>query len=485
MAKQSFFLFLLLTYVAFIVVVVLQERQMPLQEIESYQKVQQAEDALVQADIAVFHVITILLVDLDQQGIDTVVQYFAMLRRQYLELEKMFPDKAQSFRELVELLPLVVAEPSERNLSYLKRQIAHTKINLDSLMELNRIRREALTENVRAHSDRLAITALALGVGGLILLGTITGVFFTGLTRDLYRLQTRVKLIVQGYRGDNLPVERKDELGQLISGVNQMAETLHEREQDLEIERRKSSFQEKMNAVESLAGGIAHEIVNPITCIVGLSQFTKEQLADYPALSPDIVGNLESIERYSQKLADITRDLSVMATPSDTARQLLDINQLIGNTCSLLRYDPHWAGIEFTLNLQKNLPAAEGIRDQLSLVFNNIMENAYDAFKNTGAANPSITVDTSYDGNGQILCEIRDNGGGMSKEMLAHALDPFYTTKPSGTGTGLGLALSWSIITSHNGTLRLDSRAGEGTCVHISLPAETGEKGEKGEPGHA
>jgi signal transduction histidine kinase len=453
--------------------VVLRERQIPLQEIESYQRIQQAEDALIQADIAVFHVITILLVDLEQQGIDTVVQSFGMLRRQYLELEKMFPDKAQSFRELVELLPLVVAEPSEENLSNLKRQITQTKINLDSLMEFNRLRREALTENVRAHGDQLAITALALGVGGLILLGTITGFFFSGLTRDLYRLQTRVKHIVQGYRGDNLPVERKDELGQLISGVNQMAETLLAHEQELEIERRKSSFQEKMNAVESLAGGIAQEIVNPITCIVGLSQFTKEQLADYPMLSPDILGNLESIEQYSQKLAGITRNLSAMATPSDTVRQLLDINQLISNTCSLLRYDPHWSGIDFELNLQKSLPAVEGIRDQLSLVLNNIMENAYDAFKNSAVENPTITVDTACDAEGQINCDIRDNGGGMSKEMLAHALDPFYTSKPEGTGAGLGLALSWSIITGHNGTLHLDSRAGEGTCVHIALPASS------------
>lgn len=475
-AKGVLFICLLLAYVAFIVSIVMQERQQPLEQIQTYQKTQQAEEALVQADIAVFHVITILLVDLDQQGIDSIVQYFSMLRTKYMELEQMFPDRAQPFRELVEFLPQVVADPSKENLDHLNRQITQTKVNLDLLMELNRKRRENLVEEVRAHSDQVAITALTLGVIGLVLLGTITTFFFTSLTRDLYRLQTRVKHIIKGYRGGNLRVERNDELGQLIAGVNQMADTLYERERELEIERRKSSFQEKMNAVESLAGGIAHEIVNPITCIVGLTQFTKEKLTDDPSLSPEIAESLESIERYSQSLANITRDLSVIATPSDTAHQLLDINQIITNNCSLLRYDPRWEDIHIELNLEKMLPAVKGIRDQLSLVFNNIMENAYDAYRDFDTEKRVVIIRTSLDVNGQIVCTIIDNGRGMDEEMLAHALEPFYTTKPAGKGTGLGLALCWSIVSSHYGTLHIHSKVNEGTQVQIVLPGAADDK---------
>lgn len=475
--KAVVFVLLLLAYTVFFIMVVMQGRQQPLEKIETYQNIQLAEKALVQADIAVFHVITIMLIEVDEQGLNSVVSYFATLRDNYLQLEKVFPDQAQPFRELVEFLPAVVANPAPDTLNHLTRLITQSKMNLDRLMDLNRDRRRQLVEELRLHGDQLARQAMALGVIGLALFGTATGLFFASLTKNLSRLRTRVQQIVNGYRGEELLTERRDELGQLIRGVNQMASTLLEHEQELEIERRKSSFNEKMVAVEALAGGVAHEIINPITCIVGLAQTARESLVGQEKIPDALAENLASIDRYSQTLADVTRDLSIIATPSETARQLLDINQLISDVCNLLRYDPRWEGIQFEFELAPMLPAVSGVPDQLSLVVNNILENAFDALADNTDDTAAVIIATSLADNDQLLCRFTDNGRGMDDEMLAHALEPFYSTKPVGSGTGLGLALCWSIISSHEGSLEIYSSPGKGTSVEIILPANGLEQG--------
>lgn len=469
--KAVVFVLLLLADTVFFIMVAMQGRQQPLEKIEAYQQIQLAEKALVQADIAVFHVITIMLIEVDEQGMDSVVNYFATLRNNYLQLEQVFPDQAQPFRELVELLPTVVANPTPDTLNHLTRLITQSKMNLDRLMDLNRDRRLQLVEDLRLQSARVMRQAIALGVIGLALLGTVTGLFFASLTKNLSRLRTRVQQIVEGYRGKELLTERRDELGQLIRGVNQMASTLLEREQELEIERRKSSFNEKMVAVEALAGGVAHEIINPITCIVGLAQTARESLAGEEKIPAALAENLAAIEVYSQTLADVTRDLSIIATPSDSARQLLDINQLINDSCNLLRYDSRWERIQFEFELAPMLPAVSGIPDQLALVVNNILENAFDALAGNTHGTAAVTIATQLAGDGQLLCRFTDNGRGMDEEMLAHALEPFYSTKPVGSGTGLGLALCWSIVSGHQGSLQIYSNPGKGTRVEITLPA--------------
>jgi len=469
--KAVMFVLLLLADTVFFTMVAMQGRQQPLEKIEAYQQIQLAEKALIQADIAVFHVITIMLIEVDEQGMDSVVNYFASLRENYLQLERVFPDQAQPFRELVELLPTVVANPAPDTLNQLTRLITQSKMNLDRLMDLNRDRRQQLVEDLRLQSDRVMREAMALGAIGLALFGTVTGLFFAGLTKNLSRLRTRVQQIVDGYRGKELQTERRDELGQLIRGVNQMASTLLEREQELEIERRKSSFNEKMVAVEALAGGVAHEIINPITCIVGLAQTARDSLTGQEKIPNALAENLASIESYSQTLADVTRDLSIIATHSDTARQLMDINQLISDSCNLLRYDPRWEGVQFEFKLAHMLPAVSGIPDQLSLVISNIMENAFDALAENTNETATVTIETRLINDNQILCRFTDNGCGMDKEMLAHALEPFYSTKPVGSGTGLGLALCWSIVASHGGSLQLHSNPDEGTTVEITLSA--------------
>ncbi len=465
--KGLVFVSFLIAYASLLAYVVLNEWDVPLKQLEEYQRIEHAENALVQADIAAFHVITALFIDLNEQDIKAIVNYFSVLQKQYEVLDSLFPDKAASYKTLVDLLPKVLEQPSKDNLSVLHRKLTQAKIEIDSLMAENRHRRGQLIEQYREHSERLIITALTLAIIGLALIGTITSLFFAHISRDINNTRLRVRQIVEGFRGAPLVTTRQDELGQLIVGVNQMANDLDEREKELELERRRTFYQEKMIAIESLAGGIAHEIGNPITCISGLAHEIQAITDD--SVDEAIVDLVASIVDYSDGLGKITRDLSVIASPASDEIQLFDLNELIANTCNLLHFDQRWEEVEFEIDLNHQLPALNGIKDQFSLLVNNLLENALDAFQDYNGDKYTITVTTSHD-NDKTTLTIKDNGRGMDVETLEKSVEPFFSTKPVGQGTGLGLALCWSIVTYHQGDIKIESAKDKGTQVSVIIP---------------
>ncbi|MCH8176769.1 MAG: hypothetical protein IIC09_00940 [Proteobacteria bacterium] len=231
--KGYLFNILLVAYIAFITAFVLSQRDQPLEQLEQYQKIQKAQEALVQADLAAFHIVTVLFSEVSQSDLESVVQYFSSLRDQYINLQQWFPEQAEAFRALVESIPATLDEPSERNLKNIHFHLARSKTELDRLMVLNSERLTDLVASHRAHNESVVVTTLALGIMGLILLGGITSLFFSRLKKDLNALQKRTAEIVQGYRGEPLPVSRNDEVGYLTQGVNYMADALAEREKAL------------------------------------------------------------------------------------------------------------------------------------------------------------------------------------------------------------------------------------------------------------
>ena len=157
----------------------------------------------------------------------------------------------------------------------------------------------------------------------LALLGTIIGLFFRRLSSDLHTLQVRALDIVNGYRGEPIPVTRHDEVGQLIAAVNGMVDALDTREKELMVERQKYFHQEKMAAIGALAAGVAHEIGNPIAAISGVAQEIVARKKD----APDTCRNCrpELIYAQTQRLSAITREISDFASPQATEPQFLGI----------------------------------------------------------------------------------------------------------------------------------------------------------------
>jgi methyl-accepting chemotaxis protein len=254
-SKGYVFFILVLTYMVLATAFFFGQREKPLLQLEEYQKIQQTQAALVKADLAAFHVVTALFSQVSQAEIQQVATYFSSLKQQYRNLALLFPEQADTFARLEQSIPRISQQSESLYLQQAHLHLAQSKNEIERLITANQARMTSLIRDYRHNDDLLVIKSLVLGTVGLILIGTITTVFFNRLKSDLLRLQRRTAEIVKGYRGEPLPVTREDEVGQLMAGINYMSQALAEREQALEMQRRNTSFREKMIAIDSLAGG--------------------------------------------------------------------------------------------------------------------------------------------------------------------------------------------------------------------------------------
>lgn len=251
-------------------------------------------------------------------------------------------------------------------------------------------------------------------------------------------------------------------------------------QEELERTRQQYFHQEKMAAIGQLAAGILHEVGNPIAAIAGAANELKHVQAcgnspsgDCPY--DDVVGrNISLIDSQTTRLAKITREIADFASPRPRERELLDLNSLLRSTARLLAYDRRFRDVDLQLRLDKTLPAVEGVADQLTQVFMNLLINALDACSAlTGPAEKKahIVVASCWDGT-HVEASVSDNGCGIAEDALLRIMEPFYTTKPVGKGTGLGLSLCDTIVRAHGGRIRIDSMEGTGTTVAVVLPVE-------------
>jgi signal transduction histidine kinase len=464
--KGYLFNVLLLSYIVFILLFALSQREQPLEQLEQYQKIQRAQEALLQADLAAFHIVTVLFSQVSQADLNNVVGYFSSLRQQYINLQRWFPEQAETFKTLVDSIPGTLQEPNEDNLRDIQFHLARSKSVLDRLMKVNQERLGQLVADYRERNDSTVLAILVLGIVGLVILGGLISFFIKHLRKDIDSLHRRTSEIVDGYRGEPLAVRRNDEVGQLTRGVNFMAKALSEREQALEIQYNKASFVEKMVAIDSLAAGIAHEFGNPIASIAGLVDVIKSD--ENNSLSKESRQSLESLLGYTNVLVRLTRDLAVFDAQKGDEFEWLDINQVITNTCQIFHYDKRWSNVNIDLRLNHSIPAVFGSGNQVIQLVNNILENSMYALRDVEC--PEVSISTQLQGAEHILIQIRDNGSGMEQEVLDHVFDPFFSTKPVGQGTGLGLAICWTIVKNHYGIIRAQSADAKGCEISIVLP---------------
>lgn len=469
-SKVYIFIALVLVYMLFISVFFLSQRDQPLQQLEQYQKIQKTDAALAQVDLASFHVVTVLFAEVTPAELGQVASYFSALKPHYQDLMLLFPEQREAIAQLEESIPRLSQQADEAYLQEVHLHLAKLKNGLDKLKVANQGRMSSLLETYRQYDDNLVIHSLVLGALGLALISITTIVFFNRLKSDLLRLQIRAAEIENGYRGEPLAVTRQDEVGQLTDGINYMAQALAQREQALEIERRKISFKERMTAMDSLAGGIAHEVGNPITCIAGLVDEICNDVDNH--LSQDSRARLEQLQQFTDRIIMITRDLSQLDLRDLEASEWIDINHLLTNSVNLCRYDKRWANINIRLDLAPGLPAIFASENQISQMIMHLLENALDAVSNQN--DPDVLLQTKLNPPDGINITIEDNGVGIKQEDPGKIFEPFYTTKTVGQGTGLGLAVCWTIINSYHGNLSAEPSSGGGTKIVISLPTDTG-----------
>jgi len=226
---------------------------------------------------------------------------------------------------------------------------------------------------------------------------------------------------------------------------------------------------EKLSAIGELISGIAHELNNPLTGVMGFSQLL-QQRKDLDERARDSLLKINSLALRCQK---IVQNLLSFARKQKPERALSNINDILERTVELRNYELAVNNIKIVLELDRDLPRTIADGHQLQQVFLNVITNAEHAMLSSHGRG-CLTIRSCADrSSGHIVVEVSDDGPGITETNLSKIFDPFFTTKDVGKGTGLGLSLSYGIIKEHGGNIYAKSRPGEGATFVIELPIIT------------
>lgn len=253
----------------------------------------------------------------------------------------------------------------------------------------------------------------------------------------------------------------RDEKGHVNSIVVVMSDIT-----DAAILQAKLMHTEKMAAVGQLVSGVAHEVNNPLTAILGFADLLSEQ----QGMPEDAKRDLGVIIQEAQRTKQIVQNLLSFARQMPPQRQGVQINVILRRTVQLRAYDFANHGIKLVLNLSEPLGDVVGDPHQLQQVFLNILNNAYDAVRETATEGMVEVTSSERDGYAEVM--FVDSGNGIA--VPDRIFDPFYTTKEVGKGTGLGLSICYGIVREHGGDITAANRIdASGAIFTVRLPQVT------------
>jgi PAS domain S-box-containing protein len=225
-------------------------------------------------------------------------------------------------------------------------------------------------------------------------------------------------------------------------------------------------FTDRLASIGQIAAGIAHELNNPLTCVISLSQLLLED-----GIPEDIREELNTICSEAQRAGSIVRGLLAFSRHQASIRQSVQLNDILWEVLKLRSYEHRVKNIRVITEFAPGLPEIQADKIQLQQVFMNIIVNAEDAVMETHN-NGTLSIITKHINN-IIKISFTDNGCGIADDNMNRLFEPFFTTKSMGKGTGLGLSICYGIITKHNGKIYPLSKQGKGTTFIIELPLET------------
>ena len=243
---------------------------------------------------------------------------------------------------------------------------------------------------------------------------------------------------------------------------------------DLEAAHRRLTEQQgqllisaRQAAIGELAGGVAHEVNNPLQIILSRVQLMLARQARDPADGGKVVDGLKLIENNVKRISRIIRALLGFASHNtvDNAGQPFAIGDAIQQACALTRHQLETKLIEVDVHVDDDLPEVFGSIGELEQVFINLMLNADNAMQDGGRLEVAAVRNGDW-----VEARVHDTGPGVQQEHMDRIFEPFFTTRADSGGTGLGLAVSYRIVENHGGTLTVDSEPGEGACFIVRLP---------------
>lgn len=317
------------------------------------------------------------------------------------------------------------------------------------------------------HEQRVLLFCSALG---LAFCSGAVWVLVRRVTRPLRDLRDSAEAVGRGDFSHRIEIQSHDELGELAGVFNHMTENLQKStaqlEKTVEILRATQAqlvHSEKLSAVGEFVAGVAHELNNPLTSLIGYAELLQASVVDDTAQS-----SLKRISNSADRCHKIVQSLLSFARQHPPERKLTNVNTIVDSVVDILIYELRTSNIKVTKDLSPHLPRLLADPHQIQQVFLNIVNNARQAIE-AYRPNGSIRITSSVTGQ-RVQIRFQDDGPGISEENLAKIFNPFFTTKPVGKGTGLGLSLSYGIIQEHGGSITAQSKVGRGTTFIIELP---------------
>jgi PAS domain S-box-containing protein len=256
------------------------------------------------------------------------------------------------------------------------------------------------------------------------------------------------------YKGDKVIVSAFYDLTDEIARENEMArqrEALHQ--------------SEKLSALGELLAGVAHELNNPLSIVVGQTRLLQETTTDSSAAERAV-----KIGAAADRCAKIVRTFLAMARQQPHKSTAIDFNETVSGALEVVGYTMKSADIRLTQQLAPDLPAVWGDADQLAQVLANLLINAQHALAEIGG-DREVKVSSRYrPGEGEVVVKIKDNGPGVPEALRTRIFEPFFTTKDVGLGTGIGLAFCHRVLAAHGGSIKLDPEYRSGASFVLRLP---------------
>jgi signal transduction histidine kinase len=223
----------------------------------------------------------------------------------------------------------------------------------------------------------------------------------------------------------------------------------------------------KLAAVGEMAAGVAHELNNPLTTVVGFSELVLEALPVDTSQRSD----LEVVLREARRARDVVRRLLDFSRQSETVRISADVNEVVQDVLSLMHHLFRINGVVIDAKFEDKLPWVMIDRNQMKQVFLNLLHNALNAMPEGGELSVITSLQTRY-GKPHVLIAIKDTGVGIPPENLPRIFEPFFTTRAGQGGTGLGLSVTYGIVAEHGGAIEVESTLGAGSIFTVFLPIE-------------
>lgn len=310
------------------------------------------------------------------------------------------------------------------------------------------------------------------------------------VARPVKVLRQATEHLAQGDLGYQISVESHDEIGELASSFNAMSSqlkaehsenvawthTLEERvdqkTRELKRAHEHALHTEKMASIGKMAAVLAHEINNPLSGILTYAKLLRKWINNDDAgksRQRDISDSLDLIAAESRRCGDLVKNLLTFSRTTPINLQSTNLNGVIQQALRLIQHQLDLTNVQVQLQLEPDLANVICDGAQIEQVLLALMMNALDAMPQGG----NLWVSTAQDAEANLVrIVVRDDGTGISPEILPRLFEPFLTTKETGKGVGLGLAISRSILERHRGNIEVQSELGRGTTFTITLPYE-------------